>query len=141
MKLIVNGKEPLSKAIGVLRETYKEEKYFTLTINTGKKRSKLQNALSHAWYLQIANETGEYTAAMVKCLCKYHVGLPIIRGSDEDYNEKCVEFIDTLTYEQKILAMEYMPVTSLMTTKQIDDYLLGVQENYARRDIILDFPE
>ena len=135
--------------IGVARETFKEHRYFTVTINTGKKRTLSQNSLSHEWYGIVSSETKEYTPGEVKRLCKYHVGIPILRAIPIDERteevqkicEFCETTLDHVPYETKIEMMEYLPVTSLMNTKQLSEYLIGVQFNYARREIILYFPD
>jgi hypothetical protein len=150
MKRIVNSTESLSTVIGELRKTFKEIRYFTVTINTGKKRTLSQNAIVHAWFLQISRETGEYTPEDVKNLCKYHFGLPILRGEvDEEknltdsaieYNSHCEAVIDPLSYENRIKAMTYYPCTSFMTTKQLNEFMEAIQNNFAGR-VNLEFPE
>ena len=140
MKLTVNGQESLSAAIGALRETFKEKKYFLVTLHTGKSRTTSQNAISHAWYLQVAREEAEYTPEEVKCFCKLRYGLPILRGDDERVNELCASVIDPLPYESRVKAMRLFPVTSLMSTKQLGEYLEHVQSHYAGR-VKLEFPE
>lgn len=139
-KLTINSKSSLSDAIGALREAFEKYKYFDIRIYTGKSRSIQQNAISHAWYLQVAREEREYTAGKIKCLCKYHFGLPILRGDDEYYNDKCAKFIDPLPYESRIEAMELWPCTSLMKTKQLSEYLEAIQAHYAGR-VVLEFPD
>ena len=140
MKKIINSADSLSVVIGELRKLFKEIRYFTVTINTGKKRTLNQNAISHAWYLQVSREEGEYTPENIKNLCKFHFGLPILRGEDEEYNSYCADVIDPLPYENKIKAMTYMPVTSFMSTKQLSEYMEHVQRHYAGR-VNLEFPE
>ena len=139
MKLTINGQESLSMVIGKLRDTFKDKKYFSVTIHTGKNRTISQNSLQHAWYLQVSREEAEYTPAEIKRLCKYRYGLPILRGDDAEFNEVCARVIDPLVYESRILAMEYLPVTSLMSTKQLSEYMEQVQNHYAGR-VQLEFP-
>jgi hypothetical protein len=98
-----------------------------------KKRTDLQNDCSHKWYRDVEKKEEEYSASMIKCLCKFHFGLNILRGDDADYNSKCVKFIDPLPYEYKIEAMEFFPVTSFFNTKQFGDYLKAIRHNYAGR--------
>ena len=52
----------------------------------------------------------------------------------------CEKVIDHLPYEDKIGAMKYLPVTSLMKTKQKSEFLEALQKNYSGR-VELDFPE
>jgi len=139
-RFIINSPAAISDLIGHLRELFKETKFFTVTINTGKKRTLALNSLSHAWYTQVAKEEREYTDEEVKCLCKLHFGVPILRGEDEDYNNTCVQLIDPLTYEGQLIAMKVYPCTSKMNTKQFCRYLEQVQAHYAGR-VKLEFPE
>jgi len=102
-------------------------------------RSADQNALSHAWYAQVSRKEGEYLPGEIKRLCKYHFGLPILRADDAEFNHVCNVAIDVLAYEDKIKAMEYLPVTSRMTTTQLSEYLKCIQKHYAGR-VCLEFP-
>lgn len=150
MRKIVNSEHSLSEAIGLLRKTFKEKKYFSYTIHPGKDRTLSQNALSHAWYSQVSAELGEYSPGRVKCICKLHVGLSILRGANtqvqfqgelRDINDICASFIDPLPYENQVDAMEFFPVTSRMSTEQLSQYLEIIQHNYRRRGVNLEFPE
>lgn len=146
MKKIVNSATSLSETIGILRETFKEKKYLTITINTGKGRTLNQNSISHAWYTQIWKELREHSEGEIKNLCKFHFGLPILRGTDLEiegrlYNEICERAIDMLQfYEDRVAAMTMFPVTSLFNTEQFNRYLELIQINYAGR-VDLQFPE
>lgn len=104
-------------------------------------RSLEQNALSHAWYEQLAKELPEDNELGWKCFCKLHFGVPILRAADEDFRV----FYDgslkaTLTYEQKLEAMKYLPVTSLMKTKQLSAYLETMQAHFLAHGVRLEFP-
>ena len=151
MRQIVNSKDTLQKAIGLLRETFEKKKYFVMSLRIGKARSIPANSLAHAWYAQVARELKEYTAEQVKCLCKYHLGIPILRGDldftitenavEYNYNELYLSLIDPLPYEDQIKAMVFFPVTRFFTTEQHAEYLTGVQYNYARRGVLLECPD
>lgn len=139
---IINSAESLQKFIGDVRSEYDQHKFIRATLKTGKDRSLDQNALSHAWYEQLARELREYDALGYKCYCKLHHGVPILRAEDEDFRA----FYDTamrktLTYEQKISAMKFVPVTSEMTKLQLSKYLEAVQADFARSQVNLEFPK
>ena len=140
IRKIVNSEQSLSEAIGVLRENFHKRKFITMIIDWGKARTLSQNALSHTWYYQVSAEEKEYLPGEIKCLCKLHFGLPILRHDDDDFNELCARVIDVLPYEDQVRAMEYMPVTSIMTTAQLSEYLNFMQMHYASR-VDLRFPE
>lgn len=150
MKSTINSQESLSVLIGDLRELWKTVKYFQVSVTTGKGRSAQQNSISHAWYQQISQEERQYTPTEVKNRCKFHIGLPILRGEvdlsgkpteqAEKYNLLCDDILIHLTYEQKIAAMELLPVTSVMKVKQLSEYLGQVQSHYVGR-VKLEFPD
>lgn len=135
-----NSEQSLSKLIGDLRELWREHKYLRVTIKTGKDRSLDQNAILHAWITQIANELREQTAAQVKAECKLTIGVPILRAEDEEFRQFYDKSIKLMTYEDKLLAMSFCPVTSLMTVKQLSQFLTGMQETYRKRGVELEFP-
>ncbi len=134
-----NSEQSLSKLIGDLRELWREHKYLRVTIKTGKDRSLDQNAILHAWITQIANELREQTAAQIKAECKLVYGVPILRAEDEEFREFYDRAIKWMTYEQKLDAMAFVPVTSIMTVKQLSQFLAGMQEGYRGR-VALEFP-
>ncbi len=141
MKLIVNSETSLQSAIGQMREAFRERKYLTVSISEGKARSEQQNSISHAWYEQVARELREDTALGVKCFCKLHFGVPILRLADEDFRAKYDRAVKPMAYEDKLTLMEWFPVTSLMTTPQLSQYLEAMQKQYSGHGVWLQFPE
>lgn len=139
-KLTINSPATLKTAHKYMSDMWEDKKYLTVTLETGKKRSLSLNAIGHIWYEQVSKTEGEYTAEGIKCLCKLHFGLPILRADDEEYNEYCVKFIDHLPYEQKVAAMKYLPCTSLMKSPQKMRYMEQLQEHYSGR-VKLEFPK
>jgi hypothetical protein len=138
---IVNSQETLSRLLGDIREAWQRHKYLRVTIKTGKDRSLDQNAISHVWYEQVANELREDDALGVKRFCKLHFGVPILRAEDAAFREFYDAGLKGLTYEQKIKAMDYLPVTSLMTTTQLSAYCVEMQDHFRARGVTLEFPE
>ena len=141
MKMIVNSETALQSAIGELRDAFKARKFLTVAITHGKKRSLDQNAIAHAWYSQVARELREDTEAQVKAQAKLWFGVPILRAGDEDFRKKYDQCVKPLDYEQKLALMEWFPVTSLMTTPQMSEYLEKMQAHYASKGVRLEFPE
>lgn len=139
-ELIVNSAASLSEAIGSLRESWDRNKYLRVIIRA-KTRSLSQNDISHVWYDQVAAELREDTPLQVKAFCKLHFGVPILRAADSDFRAFYDAAIKGLTYAQKLKAMEYLPVTSLMSVEQGSEYLVAVQDHYSTRNVKLVFPE
>jgi hypothetical protein len=139
-ELIINSAESLQTAIGELRETWAKHKYVRMILRA-KRRSLDQNDISHVWYEQVARELREDDALGVKCYCKLHHGVPILRAEDAEFRDFYDAAIKGLTYEQKLAAMKYLPVTSLMSVDQGSRYLVAVQDDYRQRGVTLIFPE
>lgn len=140
--IVINSDTSLQSAFGLLRELYSKHRFVKVSAKTGKARSLDQNAISHAWYEQIARELREDDALGWKAYCKLNHGVPILRAEDEEFREFYDQSIKpVLTYEQKLTAMKYLPVTSLMTKPQLSAYLEAMQADFARRGVRLEFPE
>lgn len=140
--MIANSQESLQRCIGEIREQWNAHRYLYISVKTGKKRSLDQNAISHTWYDQIARELREDTPEGVKCECKLRLGVPILRADDAEFREMYDNAIKGhLSYEQKLKAMRFIPVTSLMTKRQLSRYLEDMQRTYAEQGVQLEFPE
>ena len=141
MNLTINSDTSLQQAIGDLRESYRVHKFIRLTLKTGKARSIPQNSISHEWYGQISRELREETPLAVKNFCKLHYGVPILRAENAEFRTQYDTVLKPLSYDKKLLAMNFLPVTSLMTKDQLSQYLAAMQEAYAGRGVKLEFPE
>jgi hypothetical protein len=102
------------------------------------KRNLDQNAIFHVWCNQVDKQycikIGE-----TKRFCKLHFGVPILRAEDEGFRKLYDKAIlSTLSYEEKLEAMDILPVTRLMKKKQMARFLDSVQGHYAELGIILE---
>ncbi len=141
MKMTVNSDRALQDAIGELRAAYLERRFVTVSISHGKNRSDDQNAISHVWYEQVARELREDTALGVKSFCKLHFGVPIMRAEDDEFRAMYDRIVKPMAYEDKVALMAWFPVTSLMKTPQLSQYLEAMQAHYHRNGVWLQFPE
>ena len=137
----INSELSLQSALGWLRDLYAQNKYVKVRARTGKARSLDQNAISHAWYEQLARELREDDTLGWKCYCKLHHGVPILRAEDEQFREAYDQSIKLLTYPQKLIAMRHWPVTSLMTKPQLSQYLEAMRDDFGKHGVLLEFPE
>lgn len=137
----INSDPSLQAAIGALREDYAAHRYLRLTWRTGKKRSLDQNAISHVWYEQMGRELREDSTNGWRRYCKLHHGVPILRAEDADFRGFYDRALKGLPYEDKLQAMDYFPVTSLMTKPQLSAYLEAVQADFHKRGVMLEFPK
>lgn len=141
-QMIVNSTESLQRMIGTLRTQWQEHKYLRVTVKIGKHRSLDANAVTHVWYGQIARESGDLTEAEVKAFCKLNYGVPILRSEDEEFREQYNRLIlHRYTYAEKLEMMRMLPVTSLMTTDQMNRYRDTMQREYAKQGVILEYKD
>lgn len=141
MKMQARSDSQLSNILGEVRQAFKANGFVEVDIRSGKRRSDDQNALSHSWYEQIARELREQSAHEVKRECKLLFGVPILRAEEPDFKAQYDALVkDRFSYEEKLALMDWMPVTSLMTTDQLSRYLEAMQAWYGKRGVILEFP-
>lgn len=117
---------------------------FTLSITSGKQRSVAQNRLLHMWMSEIAEQRGDITAEEARAYCKLTIGVPILRNQNEAFRLRYDEALKPLSYPQKLAIMSEplnLPVTSLMTTKQLTEYLEGIIQHFGEQGVVLSMPD
>jgi hypothetical protein len=140
-QLVVNSIDSLQRVFGELREMWNKHHFLRLNVKTGKDRSLDQNAISHCWYEQLARELKEDDALGWKAFCKLQFAVPILRAEDPEFRNFYDSAIkSSLTYEQKLEAMKFIPATSLMTTEQLSKYLEAMQKHFLKFGVSLEFP-
>ena len=107
-----------------------------------KKRSLTANAQVYVWYAHIAKLEGE-SSESVRNFCKLMFGLPILL-QDENYKDKISWTLNKIgfynwNHEQQIKCMELFAVTSLLNTKQHNEYRDNMQAYYAKNGVMLDY--
>lgn len=132
-KHILNSEIGLQTFIGTLRELWHSRRYLEISVKEGKGRSVEQNAVMHGWFGQVARELRQDDARGVKRFCKLHFGVPILRAEDEEFCAAYDRVIKPLPYESRLVAMDILPVTSAMTTIQLDACMTDIQDHYAQQ--------
>lgn len=140
-KHILNSEIGLQSFIGTLRELWHSRRYLEISVKEGKGRSVEQNAVMHGWFGQVARELREYDARGVKRFCKLHFGVPILRAEDDDFRAAYDRVIKPRPYADKLVAMDILPVTSVMTTIQLDACMTDIQDHYAKQGVVLVYPK
>lgn len=123
--------------VGMLRLSGKP----AIFVEAPAKRSLDQNALSFALYEQVAKQKTDESIQEIRRYCKLHHGVPILRRDDEKFRamyDKAMKH--HLDYEEKLAAMEFLPVTSLMGKKQFSEYLDEVIRDYSQNGYCLVHP-
>lgn len=62
---------------------------------------------------------------------KYLCGIPILCRDDPEFMAFCEMALAHLVHEERIEAMAYVPVTSIMSKKQMKEYIDKVFDKYA----------
>ena len=144
-RVVVN--DPVSRRAARTDFEAREMPFIMLLQDFSKDRSLQQDKLAHAWYRHISKTTQEDTPYRIKGFCKLHFGVPILRGESDKFCEMYDRLIKPASYEWKIDIMsqpDIFPVTSLLTTSQMSDYMTDIQRHYASRptdQVQLNFPE
>lgn len=114
---------------------------YTVDIEDGRNRSVEQNRLSHKWYTEIAEQTGE-AVEDVRARCKLEIGVPIMREASERFRKTYDENIRVLPYDGKLAVIRDMdvPVTRLMNVEQMSTYMDHVFQRHAEFGIALTVP-
>jgi len=111
----------------------------TITIREGTIRTNPQNDLLWKWNEEIARHLGDCTAADVHRENKLRIGCAI-RMRDPKFRQ-FVQSLSGLTYEQKLDAMDIIPVTSAFTVAEMREYMDTVSQKWAQRGVTLTIPE
>jgi hypothetical protein len=138
---IINSDNSIQSFIGDIRAEYLKHRYVKISSKAGKDRSLDQNAISHAWYEQLGRELRENDSLGWKAYCKLHFGVPILRQEDAEFKIFYDASLLKLSYEQKIDAMKFVPVTSIMLKPQLSKYLELMQEYFSKLGVFLEFPQ
>lgn len=102
-------------------------------------RSLPQNALWAVWYSQIARWSDKnHTTHDIKCFCKLHFGVLLLRQQDRTFREFYDENIRHLEYDKKMVFMEIVPITSKLSKHNGQKYQSAVQKYYAENGLTLE---
>ena len=131
----------LQSTIWPVLQRIDETKVYQVIIKERDNRSLNQNALSHAWYGQIAVEL-DITPLDAKCLSKLLCGVPILRAEEDDFRQDYDALVKhRFSYEEKLRLMKQFPVTSLMSKSQLNQYLEAMKEHWAESGVQLMYPD
>lgn len=115
----------------------------TVTITQGASRSNLQNRLAQRWFTDVSRQLGDQSQEEIRAYCKLHFGVPILRSENETFRQSYDRALKGLTYEEKLAAVQAfdLPVTRLMTVKQMTAFMDEMQRHWSGQGIRLTDPE
>ena len=102
-----------------------------------------QNKLAQRWFTDIARHFGDRDREDVRAECKLRFGVPILRAENDTFRASYDDVMKGHSYETKLAAIKAfdMPVTRLMTVKQMTAFMDAVQREFAPRGVRLTDPE
>jgi len=105
----------------------------TVSWTQGAPRRNAQNRLAQRWFTDIATQLGDQTREEVRAQCKLDHGAPILRAENEAFRLSYDDVFGPLSYEAKLAAIKAfdLPVTRLMTVKQMTAFMDDVQRQYG----------
>lgn len=115
----------------------------TVTFTQGVTRTSLQNRLAQRWFTDIARQIGDDTHEGVRADCKLQFGIPILRAENEAFRQQWDATFGRLNREvQREAVMTFdLPVTRLMTVKQMTAFMNEMQRYWLRQGVRLTDPE
>lgn len=113
----------------------------TVQHKQGADRSLDQNHLQFLWANEFAAAMGDRTGEEVRLDWKLRHGVPILRAEDVGFRATYDANLKGLSYADKLDLMALIPVTSMMTVKQMSAYLDTVQREAAQHGVRLTDPE
>ena len=132
----LRNRHELNAFIEWLEGQWAEKRYPTVQMMKAD-RTNNQNAMIHALYGDIARQSEDLSVLDVKCMCKLHYGIPILRAASAEYCEWYDRGLKNLSYEDKLKLMVYYDVTSLFTKEQCTEYLDTIIKEYSSKGYVL----
>lgn len=127
------------------REAHNHEGALKVTIEPwSDKRTLSANAQIYVWYSQVAKREGE-SVNVVRNFCKLMFGLPILLN-DQEIAGKLKWTLDKIGFfgwqhEQQCNFMDMLAVTSLMSTRQHNEYRDNILSYYNKAGYGLDYQD
>lgn len=115
----------------------------TVSWSQGAPRSDSQNRLAQRWFTDISRQLGDMTHEEVRAMCKHDFGVPILLAENEAFRVSYSRTMDRLPREQRLEAIRAfdLPVTRLMTVKQMTAFMDEVQRFWTTHGVRLTDPE
>jgi len=127
---IVNSIESALECYQLIKETFKKHKYLRVNIQESS-RTHDQNRWWNKAYSMIGTQT-DLTAPEVRRYCKYTFGLVILFADHPDKAKRFRKMCKTISYEERLLFMDEMTVTSHFTVKEGSQYIESILVHYQK---------
>ena len=133
---IVNSLDSAFDCYQFIKEQQGKHKYLRVNIQIGS-RTHDQNGWWNKAYSMISkqDEANMLTVVEVRRYCKFTFGLPILFADHRDEAERFWKMCKSITYEERLLHMDYMDVTSHFTVKEGSQYIESLLVHYQHLDL------
>lgn len=115
----------------------------TVTFVQGSDRTTAQNRLAQRWFSDISRQLGDVTHEDVRADCKVTFGVPILRAENDAFRiswDRRFGASDYETVRNDVKTLD-LPVTRLMTVKQMTAFMDEMQRYWSREGVRLTDPE
>ena len=89
----------------------------------------------------MAAQCGDRTINEIREDWKLRHGVPILRRDDEGFRDTYDRVLKPLPFEEKLKFMRIFSVSSLMTVKQMQEYLDSIQRESLQQGFVLTDPD
>lgn len=113
----------------------------TVEWRQGADRTRDQNALQFLWANEVAQQLGDQTAIEVQREWKLRHGVPILRAHRASFRKMYDAKVMAWTYPEKLALMEWLPITSSMTVREMTEFLDTVQRECLSQGLRLTDPD
>lgn len=115
----------------------------TVTITKGSPRADQQNRLAQRWNADISRQIEDQTFEDIRTFNKLHFGVPILRAENEAFRIEYDRVFKGMSYEEKVNSIQVfdLPVTRLLTTKQMSLYMDEVLKYWTEKGFVLTSPD
>ena len=135
---LIQSEEDLEQWITLLRQ---RKLPMTVSAVDGRDRTAEQNALQWMWATEAAQQLGDRTSDEVQQEWKLRHGVPILREDDAAFRGFYDRALKGRPYEEKVAAMAYVPVTSIMNVRQMVRFMDTIERECAQQGIRLTDPD
>lgn len=119
-RYFLNTDKQLCNFIDLVKERRKEDSVIVQFVT---ERTEQQNKLFHAILRSVSKQKKDETPHELKRMVKLHFGVPLLRNHSEEFKHRYDETVKTLSYEQKLVAMDLLPVTSELTPEDFTNLI------------------
>ena len=137
LQRVVNCKRSAEEFCEEVMQNLQQHRYTTYEYRHGAPRNIAQNNLTFTLYKPIGETLFDGDLEYARAVCKLTIGVPIMRRDSPNFREQYDRILKPLSYEEKVRAIMVfeLPVTRLMSKKQISEYIDKVCSDYAPQGV------